>query len=124
MKFEIGDWVQAKTRNGEFVHGFIESIDHSKGLAKVFVVRSDNEESTGKSTSVLEHWLRELPSYAMDEESSLYNLIDLALATRDESWFMELTRSLAARSGPERQAEGFSFRRKAPVNRLGHTARP
>ncbi len=122
MKFGIGDWVQAKTRNGEFVHGFIEAIDHAQGLAKVFVVRSDNEQSAGKSTTVLEHWLRELPSHAMEEEGSLYNLIDLALATRDEAWFAELTRSLAARSGPERQAGKFTFRR-APVNRLGHTAR-
>ncbi|MFB9278899.1 IDEAL domain-containing protein [Cohnella cellulosilytica] len=123
MKFEIGDWVQAKTRNGEFVHGFIESIDQAQGMAKVFVVRSDNEQSAGKTTTVLEHWLRELPAYAPEEEDSLYSLIDLALATRDEAWFMELTRSLPASSGRERQSGGLSYRRRTPVNRLGHTAR-
>ncbi|MFC4601678.1 IDEAL domain-containing protein [Cohnella hongkongensis] len=123
MKFAIGDWVQAKTRNGEFIHGFIETIDHVKGLAKVYVVRSDNEESIGKSASVLEHWLRELPSYALEEESSLYNLIDLALATHDEPWFMELTRSLGARSGTGRPSGEASFPSLPPANRLGYSAR-
>jgi len=124
MKFEVGDWVQAKTRNGEFVHGFIETIDHANGLAKVFVVRSDNEGSTGKSAPVLEQWLRELPSYAMEEESSLLNLIDMALSTRDEPWFMELTGELSTRAKPKRRPREHSSRRHVPVNRVGYTARP
>jgi len=77
MKFEIGDWVQAKTRNGEFVHGFIDSLDSSRGLAKVVVVNSDNEESVGKTADVLDVWLRALPAASPeDDPEALRSLID------------------------------------------------
>ncbi|MFC5402708.1 hypothetical protein [Cohnella soli] len=95
MKFEISDWVQAKTRNGEFVHGFIESFDESQQIAKLFVVRSDNEQSVGHSTTALVHWLRRLPEMPLDEPNAIQNMIDIALATRDEAWFAELSERLA-----------------------------
>lgn len=120
MKFEISDWVQAKTRNGEFVHGFIESIDGLQGIAKVFVVRSDNEESVGKTTAVLEHWLRELPSAPLEESGAIHNLIDLALMTRDEQWFKELTLQLSAvsKAGGSDKIKPTVY--SSSINRLGY----
>ncbi len=121
MKFEISDWVQAKTRNGEFVHGFIESMDSAKGIAKVFVVNSDNAESIGKPTAVLGHWLREMPVSPVENAEQLKSLIDIALSTRDEQWFNELTHTLLSISKPGDNNKTKPIANPAYTNRLGYT---
>jgi hypothetical protein len=94
MKFKLSDWVQAKTKNGEFVHGFIESLDPFQGMASVFVVNSDNADSVGSAVAVREHWLRKLPEASMEDIGELRSLIDIALSTHDEEWFNELYEKL------------------------------
>ncbi|MFF2091094.1 IDEAL domain-containing protein [Paenibacillus sp. NPDC058174] len=94
MKYEVSDWVQGRTVNGEFILGFVEQIDALQGIVKVNVVKSDNEGSIGKPTVVREKWLKKLPEQIEQDEASVRNLIDLALSTWDEAWFMELTEQL------------------------------
>lgn len=122
MKFEISDWVQAKTRNGEFIHGFIEALDHEQRVATVFVVQSDNELSIGKPASVLEHWLREMPVAPIEDSAQIHNLIDIALSTRDEIWFNELTDHLISiPKARDRYADHYNpIAKPSYTNRLGY----
>jgi hypothetical protein len=94
MKVEISDWVQAKTKDGELIHGFVDAVDESQRMANVIVVNSDNEESVGKPIAVREQWLRKLPDYVMDDAGSIQNLIEIALLAKDEQWFHELAKKL------------------------------
>jgi hypothetical protein len=94
MKVVISDWVLAKTKNGELIHGFVDSIDELQKMANVIVIKSDNEDSVGKPIAVREQWLRKLPDNSMEDEEPLQSLIDIALLTKDEQWFNELTEKL------------------------------
>jgi hypothetical protein len=94
MKVEISDWVQAKTKDGELIHGFVDAVDESQRMANVIVVKSDNEESVGKPIAVREQWLRKLPDYVMEDAGSIQSLIDIALLAKDEQWFHELIKKL------------------------------
>jgi hypothetical protein len=96
MRFETSDWVQGRTSNGELIQGFIEHIDSLEGIVTVQVIKSDNEDSVGKPTAVREHWIKKIPEDAPMNAQQLLSMIDLALATRDEAWFMELTDQLQA----------------------------
>ncbi len=91
MRFEVSDWVQGKTVDGEFIHGYIETVDAQKGIARVRVVQSDNEEAVGRVIGVRESWLRSLPVNPLADKNNVESLIDIALATYDEAWFNELT---------------------------------
>jgi hypothetical protein len=94
MKVEISDWVQAKTKDGELIHGFVDAVDESQRMANVIVVKSDNEDSVGKPIAVREQWLRKLPDYVMEDVGLIQGLIDIALLAKDEQWFHELTMKL------------------------------
>lgn len=94
MKFQTSDWVQGKTNNGELIQGFIETIDTMEGIVRIQVVKSDNEDAVGKMTAVREHWIRKLPEVSPRNAEQIQSLIDLALTTWDEAWFMELTEQL------------------------------
>ncbi|RKP53923.1 IDEAL domain-containing protein [Cohnella endophytica] len=121
MKFEVSDWVQAKTRNGEFVHGFIESLDEAQQLAQLFVVRSDNEQSVGQPATALVHWLRKLPPISLEEPEAIRSLIDIALATRDEQWFAELSERLSSVETPGKSANPIQeLSNPTYSNRLRH----
>jgi hypothetical protein len=49
---EIGDWVKAKSKSGELLHGFLENVDVLNGKVKVYVVASDNEATVGKTVEL------------------------------------------------------------------------
>jgi len=98
MRVAISDWVKAKTKNGELIHGFVETVDAEQKLVTLFVVQSDNDESIGKSVVVREQWLRKLPTYTLADAEPIKGLIDIALSTRDEEWFNELTQALTSLS--------------------------
>lgn len=122
MKFNISDWVQGKTKDGELIHGFVETVDILQGFVTVYVVKSDNEEAIGKIVAVRSSWLKNLSGITLDDAQVFQNSIDLALDTWDEAWFMELTNAQKA-SGIEAAQTGdrskiYSF----PANRLGHSA--
>lgn len=94
MRLETSNWVQGKTSNGELIQGFIEHIDTLEGIVTVHVIKSDNEAAVGKATTVREHWIKKIPEDAPINAQQLLSMIDIALATRDEAWFMELTNQL------------------------------
>lgn len=93
-QFKNGDWVQGKSRDGELIHGFIETVSDSREIVKVNVVESDNEKSVGKSIWIPSKWTEKLPDLEISNENHLLALIDLALLSKDETWFMELSGKL------------------------------
>ncbi|EXX87517.1 hypothetical protein BG53_01890 [Paenibacillus darwinianus] len=109
MNVNIAEWVQGNTGKGELIHGFVESVDLEKGIVKVHVVASDNEEAVGTAVYMLSSWVKALKDTSVKEEQQLRMLIDLALETDDEAWFMELTGQLKSlgrtASAPERGLE-------------------
>ncbi|WP_424769252.1 hypothetical protein [Paenibacillus sp. sgz302251] len=123
MKLNVSDWVQGKTHEGELIHGFIETIDILQGIVTVNVVKSDNEVIIGKIVAVRENWLRRVPDITLEDAQLAQNLIDMALATWDEAWFMELTGAQESSVG-DRAATGSRQRSNSfPHNRLGSVGR-
>ncbi|MBS4215251.1 MULTISPECIES: IDEAL domain-containing protein [Neobacillus] len=91
---KTGDWIKGTSWDGELILGFIESMDILEGVVKVTVIRSDNTETIGKTIPILSKQVKKLPvSTATNKEQTRF-LIDLALSTGDEEWFMELTAKL------------------------------
>jgi hypothetical protein len=104
MNVEVGDWVSGNTSRGELVHGYVESIDVLRGTVGIRVTESDHEAAIGKEVSVFNGSVRKLPVHPADDESALRNLIDLALLTKDEPWFRELSaKLLSLQSGSGRR---------------------
>ncbi|QMV43444.1 hypothetical protein [Cohnella cholangitidis] len=119
MKVEISDWVQAKTRNGELIHGFVEALDSQQEMATVYTVKSDNAESVGKSVVVRERWLRKLPEYSPQDSEAIRSLIDIALMTRDEQWFSELSPALSTLANAEDEQTIKNAISYSPMSRMG-----
>jgi hypothetical protein len=94
FRLEQGDWVKGKTREGELIRGYIETIDFFQGIVKVHVVESDNEKKIGKTIATLDKWVEKLPVSTAVNEEQIYQLIDLALLTKDEEWFQALNKQL------------------------------
>ncbi|WP_462412712.1 IDEAL domain-containing protein [Neobacillus sp. Marseille-QA0830] len=93
-KLEIGDWVKGETRDGAFIHGYIEAMDHLYGTVKVKVIASDNERNIGKTLEVVNR-VERLKGSETVAEGEIRDLIDVALATKDQQWFTELSEKLA-----------------------------
>ncbi|MBP3962987.1 hypothetical protein [Paenibacillus lignilyticus] len=95
MSFAISDWVQGRTKDGELIQGFITSMNDRQNTASVYVVQSDHDAAVGTTVTVLSGWIKEQPSVqVLDYEEPILDFIELALATRDEEWFAELTERL------------------------------
>ena len=98
---QVGDWVSGFSFNDEVIRGYVESIDREIGKVKVQVFESDNEAIVGHTAEASIRRVRLLPDKAPDDEATLTQLIDLALASKDEAWFKELTsRLLTLRAAP------------------------
>jgi len=93
-RLDEGNWVRGKTMDDEKFHGYIEWLDEDNGIAKIKVTACDNERAIGRTVSCLTASLTILTEDALIEEGHLYNFIDLALSTKDKTWFMELTSQL------------------------------
>ncbi|MED1204334.1 IDEAL domain-containing protein [Heyndrickxia acidicola] len=91
LKLKIGDWVKGRSVEGELFQGYIEKLDFFQGHAKVKVTECDNKTTIGKSINVLDHWIKKIPAAKDKTLEQLLPLIDLALKTNDEEWFMELS---------------------------------
>ncbi|MGO0061212.1 hypothetical protein ACTID9_14525 [Brevibacillus fluminis] len=89
-QLSVGDWVKAKAKSGELLHGFIESVDLMQGIANVYVVDSDLADSVGRSVELYTHSVEKYPVTAIETEEQILDAIDLALLTRDEAWFRDL----------------------------------
>ncbi|MFC3883619.1 IDEAL domain-containing protein [Bacillus songklensis] len=93
-RLEVGDWVKGKSRDGELIHGYIETIDPLQETVTVKVVECDHEEMIGKTIGMLNKGVKKLPVSTASNDEQLSHLIDLALLTRDEEWFMSLSAKL------------------------------
>jgi hypothetical protein len=96
MNVEIGDWVMGNTDQDELIHGFIDSMNELHGTVGITVIASDNEFAIGATVEVLNNAVKKLPDSSFDNKEQLKSLIDIALLTNDEQWFMELTDKLYA----------------------------
>jgi IDEAL domain len=94
LPVKVGDWVKGKTKSGEFIYGYVETIDSSQKIIRVKVMACDNEIVVGKTVETLNHWVKKLPVSPIENEEQIKALIDLALLTKDENWFMELSNKL------------------------------
>ncbi|ULT57652.1 IDEAL domain-containing protein [Neobacillus drentensis] len=95
MLLQTGDWIKGTLRDGELIMGYIESLDTS-GIVRVNVVTSDNHEVIGKKVTMLGERVKRLPVSNVSNKAQIQFLIDLALSTGDEEWFIELTSKLNA----------------------------
>nr|WP_139368129.1 IDEAL domain-containing protein [Priestia abyssalis] len=93
---KAGDWIKGKSREGELIHGYIENIDSLQEAVKVNIVECDNEDMIGTTIWLLNNRVEKLPVATMNSEQQILNLIDLALSTKDEQWFMELSEKLTS----------------------------
>ncbi|UJF34416.1 IDEAL domain-containing protein [Paenibacillus hexagrammi] len=120
MNVGIGDWVRGRTEAGELIYGYVESVDLYQGIAEVYVMGSDHEEVVGKRIALPRHMLREMPVNTFDTEQPIKQLIDVALFSGDEAWFMELTEKLVSiqKSANARQSDISNLNMK-PNNRFG-----
>jgi IDEAL domain len=91
---KTGDWIKGSLRDGELIIGYIESFDFSEGTIKVTVVKSDNNETIGKTIPISRKMVKRLPVSNVTNKEQIQFLIDLALSTGDEDWFMELSSKL------------------------------
>lgn len=46
---EVGDWVKGKTKNGELIYGYVETVNSLQGTVKIKVMDCDNEQIIGKT---------------------------------------------------------------------------
>jgi hypothetical protein len=92
MSLKIGDWVKGRTHDGELIQGYLEDVNNIQGFAKVKVIECDNKFRRGKTIEVLDHWIEKIPESSEITEEYINMLIDLALLTKDEEWFMDLSK--------------------------------
>lgn len=93
--FSLGDWVKAKTVEGELVIGYIEGVNDDSKTAKIRAVQTEQASIAGRTIETFLRSVSALPYTPILMKEDAAELIDLALQTRDEKWFMELTASLS-----------------------------
>ncbi|TWT13196.1 IDEAL domain-containing protein [Planomicrobium sp. CPCC 101079] len=91
------DWVKGISRHGELIIGFVDSMNIAKEAVNVTVVKSDNIELIGKTISMSVKQVETVPAGQTKDAGQLEFLIDLALSTGDEKWFLELSAELNAK---------------------------
>lgn len=94
---KTSDWVKGISRHGELIIGFIDSMNMVQEAVNVTVVKSDNEELIGKTIPMSAKQVESVPAGGTIDAAQLEFLIDLALSTGDEAWFIELSAELNAR---------------------------
>ncbi|PLR74226.1 IDEAL domain-containing protein [Bacillus sp. UMB0728] len=88
---KAGDWVKGKSIDGELLIGYIESLAAQGGALKVTAVTSDNDMAVGKTILMQSKDVKKLPETKVSNKEQIRFLIDLALSTGDEEWFIELS---------------------------------
>jgi IDEAL domain len=92
----IGDWVKGETRDGELIIGYVETFTLIEEVVNIKVVTSDNQEVVGKTVQLITKQVKILPNSQVTNKEQVRFLIDLALSTGDEDWFLELSAKLKA----------------------------
>ncbi|MDM5327771.1 IDEAL domain-containing protein [Neobacillus sp. CF12] len=91
---KTGDWIKGKSMDGELILGYIDSLDILDGIMKVTVIISDNKVTVGKTIHMLSKQVKKMPVSKVTNKEQIRFLIDLALSTGDEEWFIELSSEL------------------------------
>ncbi|RSD28666.1 IDEAL domain-containing protein [Mesobacillus subterraneus] len=91
---KVGDWIKGNSRDGELIIGYVESFNILENLVGVTVTKSDHDALAGKTIPLLQTDVKKLPDPHVKNKEQIHYLIDLALATGDEAWFMELSEKL------------------------------
>ncbi|UJF25559.1 IDEAL domain-containing protein [Planococcus sp. 107-1] len=94
MILKTSDWVKGKSRHGELIIGYIDSMNVLKEAVNVTVVESDNEAIIGMTIAMPIQIVESIPAAETKEVAELEFLIDLALATDDKEWFQDLSSQL------------------------------
>ncbi|WP_370223923.1 IDEAL domain-containing protein [Cytobacillus sp.] len=89
---KAGDWIKGKSREGELIIGYIETLE--EGIIKTKVISSDNKTIEGRIIPLLSKQVKKIPAAKVANKEQIHFLIDLALSTGDEEWFFELTSKL------------------------------
>lgn len=118
MNVNVSDWVHGRTGEGEMVYGFAESVDGQYGVVTLYVVKSDNEEREGKFATVRLSTVKLVADIDSEDLRHVDDLIDLALATRDEAWFLKLTEG-SGDGQPAEVSPEIDITTFLPYNRLG-----
>lgn len=92
-QFHVGDWVQGETWDKQRIYGYVVKIENPEDITKVYIVDSVNEELIGRMIRVLTKSLQPVLEQE-PAEASLEQLIDMALLTKDEEWFEQLSAEL------------------------------
>ena len=116
--FNVSDWVHGRTGEGEMVYGFVKSMDLLQGLVELHVVKSDNGERIGRSATVKRSTVKQVQDTVPTDPRQAAELIDLALATWDREWFMELT-EIRGDAAQGEQSTVATVPPTSPTNRLG-----
>ncbi|MCL6571697.1 MAG: IDEAL domain-containing protein [Bacillus sp. (in: Bacteria)] len=95
-EFEKGEWVRGRLREGELIHGYVESVNPELEINKVTVIKSDNDQLIGKVIWIGDNFVEKLPTVPANSETELLSLIDIALLNKDEQWFMDLSEQLSS----------------------------
>lgn len=91
---KVGDWVRGISNEGEFIVGYIVSLDEVEDVVTVSIVKRDDKYTMNEAILLFSKHVNKLPeSKVINKEQILY-LIDLALLTGDEEWFIELSAKL------------------------------
>ncbi|EOP52830.1 hypothetical protein IKQ_02928 [Bacillus cereus VDM053] len=102
---KVGDWVRGISNEGELIVGYIALLDDVDDVVTVIIVKREDRYTINETISLFSKHVNKLPeSKAINKEQILY-LIDLALLTGDEEWFIELSSKL--NSIKELVNEGF-----------------
>lgn len=91
-----GDWVKATSLEGELIIGYIVHLDPKGTTVKAKVITSDNREIEGSVIPLLAKDVKKLPDTKIANKEQIRFLIDLALSTGDEEWFLELSKKYNA----------------------------
>jgi hypothetical protein len=101
-KFNVGDWVYYDGEHYaslEGALGFVEYVGYSRCLVEFIKDRNGNRIKFRKEINFED--LMPASELFLDEQA-LKNLIDLALDTDDEEWFIELTELYKQLKNPDR----------------------
>ncbi|MDF2678833.1 MAG: hypothetical protein K0R47_23 [Brevibacillus sp.] len=118
----VGEWVRGKTKKGELIHGFVESIDSTGSTVHVYVVNCDNDMTVGKVIATPINKVEVMNESAAFDEEQVRELIDLALATRDQEWFRELVATSKSLQKNSQGREKRNAEHRYIRNRLGTSA--
>jgi hypothetical protein len=112
-----GDWVTGTSFFDEKFRGYVESIHPFSGIIKVNVTECDNAVSVGRAIECTLNRLQPLPEEEWHDGNGLSGLIDLALATKDKEWFMDLTAKLQQSERQQEPANASGGWKTASVRR-------